>query len=63
MQVCATVAALGPGSGTPTGPVTFTDSGGLNQTVTLDGTGQACLASSTLTPGTITAVYTEPFPS
>ncbi|MFF7234664.1 Ig-like domain repeat protein, partial [Streptomyces sioyaensis] len=58
VQVCATVAALGPGSGIPTGSVTFTEPGGLNQTVTLDATGKACFTSTTLTSGTLTAVYT-----
>ncbi|MFF7234647.1 Ig-like domain repeat protein, partial [Streptomyces sioyaensis] len=58
VDVCATVAVLPPGSGTPTGSVTFTGPGGLNQTVTLDATGKACFTSTTLTSGTITAVYT-----
>ncbi|MFF7234660.1 Ig-like domain repeat protein, partial [Streptomyces sioyaensis] len=62
VQVCATVAVLPPGSGIPTGSVTFTDSGGLNQTVALDATGEACFTSTELTPGTVTAVYTPDSP-
>ncbi|MGP4002595.1 Ig-like domain-containing protein, partial [Streptomyces sp. 8N706] len=57
VTVCATVTATPPGSGTPTGTVTFTEPGGLNQTVALDGTGQACFTTTTLTTGTITATY------
>ncbi|MFG2174136.1 Ig-like domain repeat protein, partial [Streptomyces niveus] len=57
VTVCATVSAVPPGSGTPTGTVTFTAPGGLNETVTLDAGGEACLTTSTLTSGTVTAVY------
>ncbi|MDX3358050.1 Ig-like domain-containing protein, partial [Streptomyces sp. ME01-24h] len=57
VTVCATVAIDPPGSGTPTGTVTFTGPGGLNQTIALDATGQACITSTTLTSGTITATY------
>ncbi|WP_189132548.1 Ig-like domain-containing protein, partial [Wenjunlia tyrosinilytica] len=56
VTVCATVTATPPGSGTPTGTVTFTGPGGLNQTITLDA-GQACFTTSTLSSGTITATY------
>ncbi|MFD3488231.1 Ig-like domain repeat protein, partial [Streptomyces sp. NPDC058665] len=57
VTVCATVTTNAPGSGTPTGTVTFTGPGGLNQTVTLDATGQACLTTTSLATGTITATY------
>ncbi|MDX3099057.1 Ig-like domain repeat protein, partial [Streptomyces sp. ME19-03-3] len=57
VTVCATVAINAPGTGTPTGTVTFTGPGGLNQTVALNGSGQACFTSTTLTSGTITATY------
>ncbi|MGP4004586.1 Ig-like domain repeat protein, partial [Streptomyces sp. 8N706] len=58
VTVCATVTANPPGSGTPTGTVTFTGPGGLNQTVPVNGSGQACFTSNTLASGTVTAVYT-----
>ncbi|MFJ5225822.1 Ig-like domain repeat protein, partial [Streptomyces sp. NPDC088400] len=57
VTVCATVVANPPGSGTPTGTVTFTGPGGLNQTVALNASGQACFTSSTLVSGTVTATY------
>ncbi|MFJ6480119.1 Ig-like domain repeat protein, partial [Streptomyces sp. NPDC091682] len=57
VTVCATVAAVAPGSGTPTGTVTFTGPGGLNETVTLDAGGTACLTTTVLETGTVTAVY------
>ncbi|MET7686093.1 Ig-like domain repeat protein, partial [Streptomyces sp. NPDC005423] len=57
VTVCATVTANPPGSGVPTGTVTFTGPGGLNQTVPLDATGKACLSSTTLASGTLTAHY------
>ncbi|WP_189038593.1 beta strand repeat-containing protein, partial [Streptomyces daqingensis] len=57
VQVCATVTTNAPGSGTPTGTVTFTGPGGLNQTVGLNASGQACTTTSSLTTGTVTAVY------
>ena len=57
MTVCATVTTNAPGTGTPTGTVTFTGPGGLNQTVPLNASGQACITSTTLATGTITAVY------
>ncbi|MGW3078627.1 Ig-like domain repeat protein, partial [Kitasatospora sp. NPDC001132] len=57
VTVCATVTALAPGSGTPTGTVTFTGPGGLNQTATLDSTGKVCITTSTLQTGTVTATY------
>ena len=57
VTVCATVTTQPPGSGTPTGTVTFTAPGGLNQTVPLDAAGQACLTTTALATGTITATY------
>ncbi|MFF4423335.1 Ig-like domain repeat protein, partial [Streptomyces sp. NPDC001549] len=57
VTVCATVTAVAPGSGTPTGTVTFTGPGGLNETVPLDAGGTGCLTTSSLTSGTVTAVY------
>ncbi|WP_406074303.1 Ig-like domain repeat protein [Streptomyces virginiae] len=57
VSVCATVTAVAPGSGTPTGTVTFTGPGGLNTTVPLDAGGTACVTTSSLTNGTVTAVY------
>ncbi|MGW3161560.1 beta strand repeat-containing protein [Streptomyces sp. NPDC001142] len=57
VTVCATVTIDPPGSGTPTGTVTFTGPGGLNQTVTLDATGEACITTTALASGTITATY------
>ncbi|WP_141666220.1 Ig-like domain-containing protein, partial [Streptomyces hirsutus] len=57
VTVCATVTAVAPGSGTPTGTVTFTGPGGLNETTTLDANGTACVTTTTLATGTVTAVY------
>ncbi|MFF9594329.1 Ig-like domain repeat protein [Streptomyces sp. NPDC014646] len=57
VRVCATVTTNTPGSGTPTGTVTFTGPGGLNQTVAVNASGQACLITNSLSSGTITAVY------
>jgi hypothetical protein len=57
VTVCATITAVPPGTGIPTGTVTFTGPGGLNQTVAVNGAGQACFTSTTLTSGTITATY------
>ncbi|MET9394323.1 Ig-like domain repeat protein, partial [Streptomyces sp. NPDC006624] len=57
VTVCATVTAVAPGNGTPTGSVTFTGPGGLNQTVNLAPDGTACLTTSSLTTGTVTATY------
>ncbi|OKI58160.1 Ig-like domain repeat protein, partial [Streptomyces sp. MJM1172] len=45
------------GSGTPTGTITFTGPGGLNTTVPLNASGTACVTTTTLETGTITAVY------
>jgi hypothetical protein len=55
----ATVAAVPPGSGTPTGTVTFFDGAALLGVGTLDGTGAASFATSALGVGShsLTAVY------
>ncbi|MFD9537769.1 Ig-like domain repeat protein, partial [Streptomyces sp. NPDC060010] len=57
VTVCATVTAVAPGSGIPTGTVTFTGPGGLNETVTLDAGGMACVTTTTLETGTVTVTY------
>ncbi|MFE3636489.1 Ig-like domain repeat protein, partial [Streptomyces sp. NPDC059168] len=57
VTVCATVTAVAPGTGTPSGSVTFTAPGGLNTTVPLNADGTACTTTSSLTGGTVTAVY------
>ncbi|MFE7753365.1 Ig-like domain repeat protein, partial [Streptomyces sp. NPDC057428] len=57
VTVCATVTPVAPGSGTPTGTVTFTGPGGLNTTVPLNAAGTACITTSSLASGTVTAVY------
>jgi len=55
----ATVSAIAPGSGTPSGSVTFRDKGTALQTVTLDATGHAVFTTSLLSQGAhqITAAY------
>ncbi len=55
----ATVTAVAPGSGTPTGSVTFLDGATNIGSAPLNGAGQAALTTSALTQGThpITAVY------
>lgn len=55
----ATVAAMPPGAGTPTGTVTFEDGLTILGTGTLDSNGQATFTTSSLALGThaITAVY------
>src|SRR5690606_25918674 len=59
VEITATVAGpdYGRGIGAPTGTVTFTGPGGLNQTVALDSSGAASLTSASLTTGTVTATY------
>ncbi|MEV6619129.1 Ig-like domain repeat protein [Streptomyces sp. NPDC051051] len=57
VTVCATVTAVAPGSGTPSGTVTFTGAGGLNATASLDADGTACVTTTALTTGAVTAVY------
>src|SRR5581483_9955938 len=48
----ATVTAVAPGAGLPTGTVTFTDSGNTVGTGTLNGAGQATFATNTLSVAT-----------
>ncbi|MFE1252182.1 Ig-like domain-containing protein, partial [Streptomyces sp. NPDC058766] len=57
VTVCATVTPVAPGSGTPTGSVTFLLSDGTTQAVGLDANGSACVTSSSLITGAVTAVY------
>ncbi|MFF4283427.1 Ig-like domain repeat protein, partial [Streptomyces kronopolitis] len=57
VTVCAKV-NVPVGSPTPIGSVIFTGPGGLSQTVPVNASGQACFTSTTLTSGTITAIYT-----
>ncbi|MET8948303.1 Ig-like domain repeat protein, partial [Streptomyces sp. NPDC004542] len=54
---CATVTTVAPGSGTPTGSVTFVGPGGFVQTVGLDAGGSACVTTTANTSGTVIAVY------
>jgi autotransporter-associated beta strand protein len=58
-MLTATVTALAPGSGTPTGSVSFFDGATLLGTSPLDGSGTAALTTTGLTvgPQSITAVY------
>ncbi len=57
VELCATVTIDPPGSGTPTGTVTFTGPGGLNETTALDASGTACVTTTVLATGTVTATY------
>ncbi|MES4890087.1 Ig-like domain-containing protein [Streptomyces sp. NPDC096012] len=57
VTICAQVAAVAPGSGTPTGTITFTGPGGFSQTATLDANGRSCVTTSSLQSGTVTATY------
>lgn len=57
VTITATVTPVSPGTGTPTGTVTFTDNGNFLNTVTLVG-GVATLSTSTLTAGSHTIVAT-----
>jgi Bacterial Ig-like domain (group 3) len=60
VTVCATVTLDEKGGGGgPTGTVTFTGPGGLNQTVTLNGSSQACFSSTSLVSGIITATFND----
>ncbi|MEV6619083.1 Ig-like domain-containing protein, partial [Streptomyces sp. NPDC051051] len=56
VTVCATVTAVAPGSGTPSGTATFTGAG-LDETVALDADGTACVTTTALTTGTVTVTY------
>jgi hypothetical protein len=61
VTLTATVAAVSPGGGTPSGSVQFKDNGNnLGGPATLDGAGKASVTTSSLTIGdhTIQAVYT-----
>ncbi len=51
MTFSVTVAAVSPGSGTPTGNVTFTDDGELLDTVPLDSSGKATYSTDELSQG------------
>ena len=61
MTFTATVTAVSPGSGTPTGNVKFMDGTKLMGTVALDATGHATFATTTLSVAShgITAVYAD----
>ena len=56
VTICATVTTVAPGSGTPTGTVTFTGPGALSATSAVN-SGVACVDSTTLATGTVTATY------
>ncbi|AMV24068.1 Calx-beta domain protein [Gemmata sp. SH-PL17] len=49
VTLTATVAALSPGAGTPTGQVVFTIAGQVQPAVTLDGNGRATLTATSMT--------------
>lgn len=55
----ATVTAVAPGAGTPTGTVTFSDGATVLATIPVDGTGHAAFVTSSLSngPHSITATY------
>lgn len=59
VELTATVAVEAPGTGIPTGTVTFTDGATVLGSASLDGTGVATLVVTTLEPGsrTVTATY------
>ena len=61
VTLTATVKAVAPGAGVPSGSVTFTDGTTVLATVSVDITGKAILVTSTLTVGNhpITATYGE----
>ncbi|MFE5120658.1 beta strand repeat-containing protein [Streptomyces sp. NPDC056669] len=60
ISLCAQVTTTPPGTCVPTGTVTFAIAGGPTLTATLDATGQACVTTSAIPPGThaVTATYT-----
>src|SRR5690606_23893540 len=58
VTVCATVSTVAPGSGTPTGNVTFAEGEGTFAAIaTVDASGEACATTTALVTGTITATY------
>ncbi|MFD5899709.1 Ig-like domain-containing protein, partial [Streptomyces sp. NPDC060366] len=57
VTLCATVAPVASGVGNPSGSVTFTGPGGLNETVPLDAGGEACVTTTVLETGTVTVAY------
>lgn len=57
VTLTATVTVLPPGTGMPTGRITFTGPGGLNQTVAVGAGASASIATTTLRTGTVTAIY------
>lgn len=57
VSVTAIVAPVSLSSSVPTGSVTFVGPNGLNETVSVDGSGKATLVSSALSSGTIVATY------
>lgn len=57
VTVTASVAAVPPAIGTPTGEVVFTFPNGSYLTASLDATGEVSISTTTLTTGTITASY------
>ncbi|MFD6536349.1 Ig-like domain repeat protein, partial [Streptomyces goshikiensis] len=57
VTLCVTVAPVSLGIGNPSGSVTFTGPGGLNETVSLDADGIACVTTTVLETGTVTVSY------
>ncbi|MFI1155129.1 Ig-like domain-containing protein, partial [Streptomyces sp. NPDC020817] len=57
VTLCVTVAPVSSGVGNPSGSVTFTGPGGLNETVSLDAGGMACVTTTVLETGTVTVSY------
>src|SRR5690606_3208164 len=57
VEITALVFVDPPGSGTPTGSVTFTLPNGSNQIVPLDAAGSATMTTDQLSSGTVTATY------
>jgi len=57
VTVCSITSIDAPATGTPTGTVLFTIPGGINQGAVMNGDGQACITTTMLTTGTVTATY------
>ncbi|MFE3938041.1 Ig-like domain-containing protein, partial [Streptomyces goshikiensis] len=57
VTICATVTAVFPSMAIPAGNIVLTGPGGLNQTVTLDANGKACIPARLPASGIITAAY------